>query len=235
MNQNMLWGVDWYPEQWDQSRWEQDVQRMVAQGFTAVRIMEFAWPLLEPEPGAYDFSLFDQVFELLDRHGLSAVIGTPTAIFPVWLAEKDPTIFAIHPAGFTRDFGCRRMGCMNAPTYQEAARQRGQALVDHNGTHSAVIGWQVDNEIGHEGSDHCVCGHCRAAWSRWLEATYQTIDELNRQWGTVFWGSTYQRFEQVPLPRKQIGTGHNPALLLDYDRFSSDTAVAWAQAQVEIL
>lgn len=235
MSSNLLWGVDWYPEQWDRTLWESDVTRMAEQGFQAVRIMEFAWPILEPKPGIYDFSLFDAVIQLLERHKLGAVLGTPTAIMPAWLVDKDPTVLAIHPSRLSRDFGCRRMGCMNAPAYQEAARQLVQAIADHYGSTQAVIGWQIDNEIGHEGSDHCVCDHCRAAWHRWLAQRYETIENLNRRWGTVFWGTTYHRFDQIPLPRQQVATGHNPAMLLDYDRFSSDTAVSWAETQVQII
>ncbi|AEJ18217.1 beta-galactosidase [Gracilinema caldarium] len=235
MSHNLLWGVDWYPEQWDKTLWESDVQRMAEQGFQVVRMMEFAWPILEPRPGNYDFSLFDSVIDILEKYKLTVVLGTPTAIMPVWLVDQDPTILAVHPNRLTRDFGCRRMGCMNAPVYQKAARQLVQAIADHYGPRQSIIGWQIDNEIGHEGSDHCVCDHCRAAWHRWLEKRYETIEELNRRWGTIFWGSTYTRFDQIPLPRQQVATNHNPALLLDYDRFSSDTAVSWAEAQVQII
>lgn len=235
MAENFLWGVDWYPEQWDRSLWESDIKRMKDQGFQAVRIMEFAWPLLEPKPGEYDFTLFDEVFNLLDRYSLGAVIGTPTAIMPAWLVDQDPTVLAVHPLGYKRDFGCRRMGCFNVSSYQKAAIEIVQALADHYGTRKTVIGWQIDNEIGHEGSDHCVCDHCRTAWHRWLSQRYSSIDELNRRWGTVFWGSTYHSFEQIPVPRQQVATNHNPALLLDYDRFSSDSAVAWAGNQVRII
>lgn len=233
MAEQLLWGVDWYPEQWDRSLWEQDVQRMAEQGFQAVRIMEFAWPILEPNPGIYDFSLFDKVIDLLEQYKLGVVLGTPTAIMPAWLVDRG--VLAIHPSRISRDFGCRRMGCLNAPSYQEAARQLVQAIADHYGTKQSIIGWQIDNEIGHEGSDHCVCDHCRAAWHRWLEKRYGTIEALNHRWGTVFWGSTYSRFDQIPLPRQQVATSHNPALLLDYDRFSSDTAVSWAKIQVQII
>jgi len=233
--QQLLWGVDWYPEQWDRTLWESDVQRMAKQGFHAVRIMEFAWPILEPKPGTYDFALFDEVIQLLEQYKLGVVLGTPTAILPAWLVDQDPTVLAMHPSRLSRDFGCRRMGCMNAPAYQEAARRLVQAIADHYGPKQAVIGWQIDNEIGHEGSDHCVCDHCRAAWHQWLAQRYKTIENLNQRWGTVFWGSTYSRFDQIPLPRQQVATNHNPELLLDYDRFSSDTAVSWAETQVRII
>lgn len=231
----MIWGVDWYPEQWDEAKWEGDVDRMAAQGFSAARIMEFAWSAIEPEPGRFDFSLFDRAIGLLESRGLGVVLGTPTATFPAWLLDAPGGVLAVHPSGSPRDFGARRMGCLNAPAYKEAALRVVRAIAERYGPRGAVVGWQVDNEIGHEGSDRCCCGHCRAAWRAWLERRYGSVGALNEAWGTIFWGSTYARFDQVPVPRAQPATGHNPALLLDYDRFSSDSAVAWAAAQVAVL
>lgn len=231
----VLWGVDWYPEQWESSKWVSDVDRMVAQGFMAARIMEFAWTVLEPEKGRFDFTLFDQVIDLLESRGIGVVLGTPTATFPAWLLDEDPSIVAVHPSRMERDFGARRMGCFNASTYRAAAHRIVRALAERYGKRKAVRGWQIDNEIGHEGSDHCVCDHCLTAWHAWLAVRYGRIKKLNEAWGTVFWGSTYARFNQIPVPRMQPATGHNPALLLDYDRFCSASAVSWARSQVDIL
>ena len=44
----LSFGVDWYPEQWDRALWESDADRMKAFGIETVRIMEFAWALVEP-------------------------------------------------------------------------------------------------------------------------------------------------------------------------------------------
>ncbi len=55
---------------------------------------------------------------------------------------------------------------------------------------------------------------------------------LNAAWGSVFWGTIFSRFDQVPVPRVQPSTRLSPALLLDYDRFMSDSAIAFAAAQV---
>ncbi len=232
---DVLWGVDWYPEQWDRSKWVSDVDRMAKQGFAAARIMEFAWAVIESEKGRFDFSLFDEAVDLLESRGLKVVIGTPTATFPAWLLDEDPAVLAVHPSRMERDFGTRRMGCFNASSYRAAAHRVVRAAAERYGGRKAVIGWQVDNEIGHEGSDHCVCDRCLTAWHAWLAVRYGAIEKLNEAWGTVFWGTTYARFKQVPLPRVQVASGHNPALLLDYDRFCSASAVSWARSQVEIL
>ncbi len=230
-----LWGIDWYPEQWDRSYWESDISRMVDQGFQMVRLMEFAWASLESEPGRYDFSIFDEVIALLAGKGLSVVIGTPTASFPAHLVARYPDILAVHPTRLDRDFGSRRMGCLNAPSYQAAADAIVHAIVERYGHNPAVAGWQIDNELGHEGSDLCVCAHCRSAWPVWLEKKYGDISALHQAWGTVFWAAGYRSFSEIPVPRRQLASGHNPALLLDYDRFCSDSAIAWARRQKDII
>lgn len=234
MGERLSFGVDWYPEQWDESTWERDCERMRAQGVSVVRMMEFAWTIVEPEKGRYDFSLFERAIEVAASRGLKVILGTPTATFPAWLLDEGEVLMT-SPEGRVRDFGARRMGCYNAPAYREAARKVAAEAAKRLGGHPAVEGWQVDNELGHEGSDRCVCGHCRAAWHAWLERRYGRIEALNAQWGNVFWGTTYGRFDQVPVPRRQVSVGFNPGLLLDYDRFMSDSAAAFVDAQVEAL
>ena len=208
---------------------------MKAFGVEIVRIMEFAWSLVEPEPGRYDFSLFDDAIGVLAERGISVIVGTPTATLPAWLAEDASGTLQTHPSGFPRDFGARREGCWNSPAYREAARRLTTRIAERYGKRPEVAGFQVDNEIGHEGSDRCVCPHCAREWREWLRNRYTTTDRLNESWGTIFWGRTVSDFAQVPVPRAQLATRHNPALLLDYDRFLSDSAARFVNEQVRIL
>ncbi len=231
----VLFGVDYYPEQWDRSLWDSDARRMKEMGIKAARLMEFAWVLLEPREGKYDFSLFDEAIKVLAKEDIKVVLGTPTATFPVWLYEKDPSMVQVHPSRMERDFGARREGCYNSDTYRRASKKIVEKIARHYGKNPQVIGWQIDNEIGHEGSDLCVCESCRNKWHRWLKARYASIDALNRAWGTVFWGTTYASFTQVPVPRSQVASIQNPSLLLDYYRFCSDSAVSFAGEQVDII
>ena len=82
MADTLEFGADWYPEQWPEKLWEDDARRMESHGFRCVRIMEFAWSVVEPEPGRFDFSLFDRAIQVLAAHGLKVIIGTPTATPP---------------------------------------------------------------------------------------------------------------------------------------------------------
>ena len=53
----------------------------------AVRMGEFAWSVMEPAQGNYDFSLFDRAISTLGHHGIKTILGTPTATPPKWLTR----------------------------------------------------------------------------------------------------------------------------------------------------
>ena len=48
-----MWlGVDYYPEQWDPSLLETDLDRIVELGCNIIRIAEFSWHLMEKTEGS---------------------------------------------------------------------------------------------------------------------------------------------------------------------------------------
>ena len=70
---------------------------MRASGITVVRIGEFAWSRLEPEPGHYEFEWLDAAIEVLAGAGLEIVLCTPTATPPRWLLAQLPDMLAPRP------------------------------------------------------------------------------------------------------------------------------------------
>jgi len=92
----------------------------------------------------------------------------------------------------------------------------------------------MDNELGNPPENTCMCDSCQAAFQKWLLKKYATIDNLNREWGTIFWSQTYSGFEQIPAPKPTPGS-HNPSLLLDWRRFSSDLIVEFQDVQMDIV
>jgi hypothetical protein len=92
---SFLFGIAYYPEQWPESLWERDAQRMRECGVQAVRIGEFAWALMEPKEGTFDFSLFDRAIAVLAKHNLKIIFGTPTATPPKWLTQKYPEVLYV--------------------------------------------------------------------------------------------------------------------------------------------
>lgn len=231
----MYLGVDYYPEQWDDSLLEEDLDRITELGCNVIRIAEFSWHLMEKEEGRYDFSFFDHVIDRAKEKGLRVILGTPTATIPAWLAKKDPSILSEFENGQKRSFGGRHVHCYHALSYQAYSEKIVHAMAEHYKHESAVAAWQIDNEIGHEGSDVCFCGHCRRAFQEFLQRKFHgDIEALNRTYGTTFWSQEYNSFDEIPTPTATVTT-HNPALRLDWERFRSQTIQDFMESQAALL
>ena len=228
-----LFGVAYYPEQWPETYWEQDASRMRECGVNVVRIGEFAWALMEPEQGKYDFSLFDRAIAVLAAHGIKVIFGTPTAAPPKWLTHRYPETLLVYGDRHVADDQSRQHVCYNSPVYRDLSRKIVKALAEHFQHNSNIIGWQIDNEINCEVSV-CYSASCQTAFRKWLAAKYGTLDSLNQRWGNRFWSQWYTGWDQVDLPFP-TPAWHNPALMLDYKRFISDSATSFVREQTDIL
>jgi beta-galactosidase len=202
-------------------------------GMNVVRMAEFAWCRMEPEPGRYDFAWLDEAIALLGAHGIRTVLGTPTATPPLWLTRRHPEILGEDDNGHVMHEGSRRHYCFNSEVYRAESRRITRAMAEHFRHNPNVIGWQTDNEFGCHQSV-CCCANCRAAWHSWLEQKYGDIREVNRRWGTIVWSQEYLSFADVP-PLWKMPALPNPSLALEYRRFQSDSAVRFQADQVAIL
>ncbi|GGF30846.1 beta-galactosidase [Halobacillus andaensis] len=227
-------GVDYYPEHWPDEMITEDIKGIKDLGANIVRIGEFAWHLMEPEEGKFDFSYFDSVISELKEHGLKVMFGTPTATFPAWLAHQHPSILSENENGQVRVFGGRRQYCFNSEVYRKYARTITKRLAEHYSDEPAIVSWQIDNEFGHEGSDQCYCEKCHEKFQEFLKHKYKSIDTLNETWGTIFWGQTYNDFNEIPVPKLTITT-HNPTLKLDWARFRSHSLNSFTHEMTEIV
>ncbi|ULR40229.1 beta-galactosidase [Thermus sp. NEB1569] len=227
-------GVCYYPEHWPKERWKEDARRMRELGLSYVRIGEFAWALLEPEPGRLEWGWLDEAVATLTGEGLKVVLGTPTATPPKWLVDRYPEVLPVDREGRRRRFGGRRHYCFSSPAYREEARRIVTLLAERYGRLEGVAGFQTDNEYGCHGTVRCYCPCCQEAFRGWLKARYGSIEALNEAWGTAFWSQRYRDFAEVELPHLTVAEP-NPSHLLDYYRFASDQVRAFNRLQVGIL
>lgn len=226
----MYVGADYYPEHWPRDRWEEDAKLMNAAGFNVVRLAEFAWVFMEPEEGVFEFAWLDDALDLLAKHGISAILCTPTAAMPGWLPRKYPEAMAMRQDGTRTVWGIRKNNCFSNGTYRLLSERITLAMAKRFTDKSNVIGWQTDNEFGHP---ICYCDTCRAEFQDWLRTRYGSLDELDRCWGTHFWGHTAHRWDEIVIPANE--GGHNPSACLDWKRFCSSLNVRFQRDQVTIL
>lgn len=227
-------GVDYYPEHWPEERWETDLRMMRKAGFNIVRVAEFSWVLFEPSEGTFDFDWLDRWMELAKKHEMKVILGTPTAIMPAWLAKKYPEALSQKADGTRTVWGGRRHNCFADQDYRRLALRVVEKMAEHYANHPCVVGWQIDNELG--GND-CRCVKCQEAFRLVVKDRYSSLDEINRAWGTHFWGQRLHDWKEIPIPADRVGDWaiSNPSASLDWQRFTSQQSIDFLTAQADII
>ncbi len=228
----LSFGVAYYPEHWlhlpdPRAARAAEINLMRAASFNVARLGEFAWSLLEPAPGQFDFGWLHDSIDELAQAGIQTVLGTPSAAPPAWLVQQHPGILAVDEAGRRVQFGNRCHYCVNAPEFHSAVQRLVGALAREFGQHPNVIGWQIDNEYNR----YCYCERCQQLFQQFLAQRYGSLDQLNLHWATPYWSQTYQDWAQIPLP---IGP-HNPGLMLEHRRFVTHSYRRFQKLQIDLL
>jgi beta-galactosidase len=204
-------------------------------GFRVIRLAEFAWSAMEPEPQCFDLDWLEDAIAILAESGIVAVLGTPTAAPPAWLVDQAPDLLAVEEDGQRTTFGRRCHYCVTSPVLHAAARAIAGAMARRFGHDPRVIGWQLDNEYNRV----CYCDRCRAAFHGFLAERYGSLDALNTAWSTRYWSQTYTAWSQIPLPREIAKPGlagpHNPGLRLEFRHFVTWTYRRYQRLVVEEL
>jgi len=232
----MWYGAAYYPEHWTEKHWATDARMMRDAGFDVVRLGEFTWSKMEPEENQFDFSWLDKAIDILYAEGISVLIGTPTASPPAWLVNVgnfEDDCRMIYEDGISWEFGGRSFCCVNHPRFIERSKCIVSAIGRHYAANPAVMGFQIDNELGMYGV-RCYCKHCIKGFRQWLKAKYGNIEELNNRLGMIFGSSLFRTFDDIPIPRLRQDL-HNPGLLLDSQRFFSDSNINYATLEYCIL
>ncbi len=227
-------GIYYYPEHWDKNDWERDIKNISEMGFEFIHLAEFAWINMEPKEGVYRFEWLDEVIGLAEKYNLKVILGTPTAIAPVWLGIKHPEIYAMGSNYLRAEHGTRAQQSLSNPIWKEYSKKIIEKLGQRYGKNPAVIGWQLDNEPEAK-EDYSPSS--QSAFQDWLQKKYKTIEGLNHAWGTAFWSQTYSDFSQIKIHNaNHVGWwGTNPHALLDFKRYLADTQAEFLDFQAEIL
>ncbi len=227
-------GMAYYPEHWDRALWEEDARRMAKMGVHLVRMAEFAWSRMEPEDGRFDFGWLDDAIDVVARHGMRVILGTPTNSAPVWLYHDHPETRQCGRDGRPVDVGIRGHRCIVSPTFRRYAERIVEEMARRYAGRPEIAAWQIDNELE---NSHCTCPACRAAFRGWLREKYGTLDALNRAWGSAVWSGEISDWEQIEplLAPDCMPDWHNPAFMLDFERFGASRTTDYVLFQRDII
>lgn len=229
-----LIGVCHYPEQEPRAQLALDAALMAEAGIETVRMGEFAWSVLEPREGEFEFGLFDEAIATFAAHGIDTIFCTPTATPPRWLTHRYPDVVRADENGRAMRHGSRQHADLTHPIFREHSRRVTKALADHYRDNPHVIGWQTDNEFNtHFSETHS--GAAQDAFRIWLARRYGDISVLNEAWGCVFWNRQYDSFDQVETPIEGRPAAADPSHMLDYRRFLADSTRDFQRDQIDIL
>jgi beta-galactosidase len=228
-------GVCYYPEHWPEDWWESDARRMAALGLRYVRIGEFAWSRIEPDPGGFDWGWLDRAIATLGAAGLKVVMCTPTATPPKWLIDRYPDILPVDPdTGRVRGFGSRRHSDFSSPDWHREAMRISTEVAQRYGENPHVVGWQTDNELCCHDTTLSASPAARDGFRAWLRDRYGSIAALNSAWGNVFWSLEYRDFDEIELPVGAV-TETSPAHRMAWARYASDAVVRFHADMVAII
>lgn len=224
-------GAAYYPEDWDESEIERDIEKMKLCGINVVRVGEFAWHKMEPKKGDYHFEWLHKVVDKMGDNGIAVVLGTPSATPPRWFTLEHPDALMEFEPGRRKNHGGRRHCCSNNPAYRDASAIICEKMAQEFADDENVIGWQIDNEI-YEFGDGCLCGYCRSKFIKHLEAKFGTVENLDKSWNLNLFSQWYDSFEDIPLP---LDTWVNPHHRLEWRAFQNKSHVDFVAMQADIL
>lgn len=229
----MYFGGDYNPEQWPESVWDEDVRLMREARVNLVTVGIFAWARLQPDEGEFDFGWLDRLLAKLHAGGIAVDLATATASPPPWLVRRHPDVLPVTDTGVVLGQGSRQHYAATSPDYRRLAADLVTALGRRYAGHPAVVMWHVNNEYAcHIRADYSE--HAARAFRSWLANRYGDIGALNAAWGTAVWSQRYAGFEEIQPPRASPTT-QNPACVLDFRRFTSDSVLALYRMERDIL
>ncbi|WP_321477974.1 beta-galactosidase [uncultured Paludibaculum sp.] len=222
----LVLGAAWYPEQWPQSRWDEDLKLMEQAGLRMVRVGEFAWSTLEPHEGQFELDWLEKAVEMAAKRNMVTVVGTPTAAPPAWMTQKYPDTLLTLPDGRKAEHGNRAHFSFTSQRYRQFCARIASEMAKRLGRNQSVVGWQIDNEYGRTSNDDVT----RAQFQAFLKEHYGTLDALNEHWTTAYWSEAYTDWSQIPL-----GPSGNPGLFLAWKHFVTETFRTYQHVQVEAI
>ncbi len=227
---HIIHGGDYNPDQWIKTPeiWDEDMRLMKLANINSATINIFAWSLIEPEEGVYNFEWLDTIMDKLHENGISVILATPSGARPPWLAQKYPEVLRVEENGIRNEFGVRHNHCLTSPVYREKVRNINRIIAERYKNHPALKMWHISNEYCGE----CHCELCQEAFRNYVKECYHNdIEELNDKWWNGFWSHRMNDWSQINSPKAR-GENHVPAMKLCWNRFVSDSHISFYENEI---
>ncbi|WP_137655304.1 beta-galactosidase [Bifidobacterium moukalabense] len=227
----MAFGGDYNPDQWPESTWDDDIRLMKQAGVNTVALAIFSWDRIQPTEDRWDFGWLDRIIDRLGKAGIAVDLASATATAPLWLYESHPEVLPRDKYGHQINAGSRQSWSPTSPVFKEYALTMCRKLAERYGTNPYVTAWHMGNEYGWNNRED-YSDNALAAFRRWCERKYGTIEALNAAWGTTFWGQEMNGFDEVLIPRFMGADSMvNPGQKLDFERFGNDMLLDFYKAE----
>ncbi len=224
----MTYGANYYPLVTDRNDWKKDLETYKSAGINYIRTAEIVhgWDYLEPTPGVYLFDELEEFFDLAATMDIKILLGSGLACSPAWLSEKDPTVNILSSSG--RRFpnhATYGWACYNNPTFKKYAKRFLTALVNHFKDHKALMGYQINNEIGYpfmplaQGSElemYCYCEHCQKGFQDYTLNKYGNFKSIQKAWTWSTSNSHINKKEDIAPPMVKPSAWSSVTRYLDW-------------------
>jgi len=224
----VLFGAAYYAEYQPKGTLERDLDLMREAGFSVIRVGESVWSTWEPREGEFDLEWLQPVLDAAHLRGIAVILGTPTYAVPPWLQRLHPEIAAESKTGVRNGWGARQEMDQSSPAYRFYAERVVRKVVGRYADHPAVIGFQVDNEPGLHLPHN---DHTFQRFVNWLKGRYGTVENLNQEWGLVYW--SHRLSDWADLWRPDANT--TPQYQIEWRRFQSTLATELISWQADVV
>lgn len=224
----VLFGAAYYPEYLDVDRVDEDLRLMKEAGFSLIRVGESVWSTWEPRDGEFELEWLRPTLDAAHRVGIDVVLGTPTYAVPPWLMVAHPEIASEFRTGEPTPWGARQETDTSHPVFREYAERIIRQVVAHYADHPSVVGYQVDNEPGHQVPHNA---HVFADFKRWLLARHGSVEAINDAWNLAHWAHRMTDIDELWIP----DGNHVPQYDLAWRRFHAERTTEYIEWQADIV
>ncbi len=223
----ILHGGDYNPDQWLHIPGiiDRDFELMEESCCNTFSVAIFSWGQIEVEEGKFAFSWLDDIFARCAESGKKLFLATPSAAKPAWLGKKYPESCKVHPDGQRYFWGNRQNNCLTSPIFREKVRQINRKLAERYANHPALAGWHISNEYNGE---PCCCDLCIRKFHEFLKEKYGTLENLNKQYWSAFWGHHLTDWDQIHPLDGSMNTAR-----LDWRRFITANTVEFFRMEID--